>query len=173
MAASSVTTCTFHFSTSSVGPAPLFARSTDSRCWYFAYIEFAPELDDVGGSDLNVGIQHQHVLLGLGELGAELSYLVLVDRSVETKQRRSLLDADVLLHEDRLDERRLGKTRSQLNGVLNELDVLGIRRDEAQADQEDEAQMEDHEAGHHSPSDRESQPSELEEDQPYEERVAE
>ena len=107
--------------------------------------ELALEFDDFLGRYLDVGFQYQHVLLCFGELGLELFHFVLVNTAVELEQRRPLLDVDVLLHQNRRDERRLGQARRQLDGVLDHLGFHGIRRDEAQADHENDQQMQSNE----------------------------
>jgi hypothetical protein len=123
--------------------------------------------------DLRIGLQHQHVLPGLGQLGLQLPDLVFVRPAVELEQRLPLLDRHVGLHQDRGDQRRLRQTGNQLHRVLHDPRLGRQRRHEAQADQEDDQQVHADEDADHRLGNAELGQLELEEDQPHQEAVAE
>ena len=131
------------------------------------------QLDDLLRVDLDVRLQDEHILLCLGERSLELVDLVLIGTPVELEQRLPLLHRYVRLHQHGGDQRRLGQAWNELDRVLDDPRLGRERRDEAQADQEDQHQMHHEERGEEAPADGEVEPSELEEDEPDDESVGE
>jgi hypothetical protein len=89
------------------------------------------------------------------------------------KQRRATLDLHVRLDHHSRNERWLRQPRGQLNGSLDNAGLGRRRRNVAQADKKNDSEMKHEERREEPPRDRELQPSELEEHQPYDETVGE
>lgn len=132
---------------------------------------FALHLGQLLGRNLHVRLEDADILLHLRELGFQLLHLVFVRPPIELEQRLPLFHRHVRLDEHGGDQGWLAETRQELDGVLNDSRVGGIRCHEPQADHEDEEQMQANPAGHHTPHDAELDPLELEEDEPHPHRI--
>ena len=166
-------TCAAHFCASSSGPAPAFASSVESFSWYFEYSRSAAIFAIFCALIAGVRLQHQHILLRLGELRLELPHLVFVGTPVELEERLPLLHGNIRLHQHVGDERGLRQPRNELDRVLDDARLGRRRRDVAQAEQKDDPEMQHEEGREEPPGDGEFQPPELEEHQPDDEAVGE
>jgi hypothetical protein len=120
----------------------------------------------IGFGQSDIGFEYLDVLFSLREFRFELLNPRFVDRSVELKQRLPLLHMRAFLHPYGGHQRRLRQPANELDGVLNHLRVGGRGRGEAQADQEDQENVDGEYGGDDAPSGCEPNPPEPEKDQP-------